>query len=208
MPPDATDTKRRILVAAGEEFARYGLAGARVDRIADSACVNKRSIYVHFGPKEELFDLVVARTLSEMSADVPFTPNDLPRYAGELFDYLISTPAILRLVTWAGLERPVATDAEMRAYAPKVAALDKRYNVPGADVLALLLGLTTAWTTASPALRAHAPAGEWTGETLRNHRALLVTAVEGLLESAQPAGPGSHPGVQKTTRDGDASPMA
>lgn len=185
MPPDATDTKRRILVAASGEFSQFGLAGARVDRIADRAGVNKRSIYVHFGLKEELFDLVVARTLSEMSKDVPFTPDDLPGYAGALFDYLLDTPAILRLITWAGLERPDATDVEISTYAPKVKSLDERYNRGGADVLALLLGLVTAWPAASPALRSHAAEPPWSKTRLRMHRALMVLSVEALTEVAQ-----------------------
>ncbi len=46
MPPDSTETKRRLLAAAAEEFARYGLAGARVDRIAEAAGANKRQRYV------------------------------------------------------------------------------------------------------------------------------------------------------------------
>jgi hypothetical protein len=44
--------------------------------------------------KEELFDLVVARALTEMAEEVPFTPEDLPACAGALFDYLVATPAI------------------------------------------------------------------------------------------------------------------
>lgn len=187
MPPDATDTKRRILVAADEEFSRFGLAGARVDRIAATARANKRSIYVHFGPKERLFDLVVAQALSAMSENVPFTPDDLPGYAGALFDYLMADPAILRLITWAGLERPEATDAEVRTYAPKVAALNERYGPAGADVLALLLGLVTAWPAASPALRAHAPGEPWSKARLRTHRALMVSSTQALATTAQSA---------------------
>jgi AcrR family transcriptional regulator len=47
-------TKRRIFEAAVEEFAEYGSAGARVDRIAAKARANKESIYRYFGTKEEL----------------------------------------------------------------------------------------------------------------------------------------------------------
>lgn len=190
MPPDASDTKRRILLAASAEFSEFGLAGARVDRIADRASVNKRSIYVHFGPKEELFDLVVARTLSAMSQDVPFTPDDLPGYAGALFDYLMATPAILRVITWAGLERPDATDAEVGTYQPKVAALNGRYDGGGVDVLALVLGLVTAWPAASPALRWHASRSPWSKARLRTHRARMVASVDALVKIA--------PAVSKT----------
>src|SRR5688500_981067 len=48
-------TKARILEAATQEFARYGLGGARVDRIAARAGANKRMLYYYFGSKEALF---------------------------------------------------------------------------------------------------------------------------------------------------------
>lgn len=119
------------------------------------------------------------------SENVPFTPDDLPGYAGALFDYLMATPAILRLITWAGLERPDATDAEVAAYRPKVDALDERYDRDGADVLALVLGLVTAWPAASPALRSHAAESPWSKSRLRTHRALMVSSVEALAEIAR-----------------------
>ena len=48
-------TKQRILASATAEFARYGLGGARVDRIATRAGANKRMLYYYFGDKEGLF---------------------------------------------------------------------------------------------------------------------------------------------------------
>jgi AcrR family transcriptional regulator len=50
-----TSTQKRILDAAVEEFARYGLGGARVDRIAQRAGANKRMLYYYFGDKDGLF---------------------------------------------------------------------------------------------------------------------------------------------------------
>jgi len=47
--------KDRILRAATGEFARFGLGGARVDRIAERAGANKRMLYYYFGNKDELF---------------------------------------------------------------------------------------------------------------------------------------------------------
>lgn len=52
---DPERTRRRILEAATAEFARYGLGGARVDRIAALARANKRMLYYYFGSKESLF---------------------------------------------------------------------------------------------------------------------------------------------------------
>lgn len=52
---DAQRTRRRILEAATAEFARYGLGGARIDRIARRAGANKRMLYYYFGDKDGLF---------------------------------------------------------------------------------------------------------------------------------------------------------
>jgi AcrR family transcriptional regulator len=52
---DADRSQQAILQAARDEFAQYGLAGARVDRIAERADVNKRLIYYYFTSKDELF---------------------------------------------------------------------------------------------------------------------------------------------------------
>ena len=52
---DPARTRSRILDAATVEFARYGLGGARVDRIAERAGANKRMLYYYYGSKEELF---------------------------------------------------------------------------------------------------------------------------------------------------------
>jgi TetR/AcrR family transcriptional regulator len=49
------NTRKKILEAALAEFARHGLGGARVDRIARSSGANKRMLYYYFGDKEGLF---------------------------------------------------------------------------------------------------------------------------------------------------------
>ena len=55
MQRDPDRTRGAILDAATAEFARYGLGGARVDRIAAAAGANKRMLYYYFGDKERLF---------------------------------------------------------------------------------------------------------------------------------------------------------
>jgi AcrR family transcriptional regulator len=52
---DPEGMRKRILEAATEEFARFGLSGARIDRIADAAGANKRMLYYHVGNKEKLY---------------------------------------------------------------------------------------------------------------------------------------------------------
>jgi len=55
-------TRQRILDAALEEFSRYGLGGARVDRIAERAAANKRMLYYYFGDKDGLFLAVLEQS--------------------------------------------------------------------------------------------------------------------------------------------------
>lgn len=52
---DADRSRLEILAAALDEFSRYGLAGARMDRIAENAKLNKRLIYYYFTSKDDLF---------------------------------------------------------------------------------------------------------------------------------------------------------
>jgi len=61
------ETKEKILNAARQEFAAFGLAGARVDRIAQNAAVNKAMIYYHFSSKENLYQAVIDDHLALIS---------------------------------------------------------------------------------------------------------------------------------------------
>lgn len=64
MPKKAELTRRKILDAAIDEFAARGFGGARVDRIAGSAGVNKRMIYHHFGNKLGVFEAALSDQVS------------------------------------------------------------------------------------------------------------------------------------------------
>src|SRR5581483_1507283 len=59
MPRRATVSPDRILAAAAAEFAERGFAGARVDRIARRARINKAMLYYHFGSKERLYRVLL-----------------------------------------------------------------------------------------------------------------------------------------------------
>ncbi|GAA0289205.1 TetR family transcriptional regulator [Streptomyces polychromogenes] len=182
MARDSSATKARILAAAFDEFAAYGIAGARVDRIADTAGANKRMIYVYFGNKEQLFDQVILQAVEQGAESVPFDAGNLPRYAGAIFDHLTADPRLMRLVMWKRLERPEATALEEEAYARKTASLAaaqrEGYVDPAhdpADLLTLILGLAQAWYTTS--------AGDPAAEDRRTaHRAAVVDAVARLVD--------------------------
>src|ERR671931_624754 len=55
MPRRARVSPDQILAAAALEFAERGYAGARVDRIARRAAVNKAMLYYHFRSKQQLY---------------------------------------------------------------------------------------------------------------------------------------------------------
>jgi TetR/AcrR family transcriptional regulator len=65
---DAEATQAQILDAAEEEFARYGLAGAKIDAIAARTGVVKAMIYYYFESKEGLYQAVMQRIGNELDA--------------------------------------------------------------------------------------------------------------------------------------------
>jgi AcrR family transcriptional regulator len=105
---DVERTKQLLLSAATAEFSRYGLAGARVDRIAANAGVNKERIYQYFGSKESLFATVLERELTAALDSIVIAgsgPDAIADYAGKAFDYATEHPDLARLTFWEGLER-------------------------------------------------------------------------------------------------------
>src|SRR3954469_25602269 len=109
-PRDAAATKARLLHAATEEFAEYGLAGARIDRIAERAGANKRLIYVYFGDKDALFDAVVDEQARMVLKAIPLGEGDLTAFAASRFDYVLTNPAARRIAIWRGFERAEPTE--------------------------------------------------------------------------------------------------
>lgn len=59
-------TLERIMDSALEEFADHGYAGARTERIARRAGVNKAALYYHVGGKAVLYDTVLRGCFSTM----------------------------------------------------------------------------------------------------------------------------------------------
>ena len=62
----SAETRARILEAALREFAAHGLAGARTERIAEAAGVNKALIYYYFAGKEQLYVAAVETIAGRM----------------------------------------------------------------------------------------------------------------------------------------------
>ena len=160
MAGDADATRRRLLDAATAEFAAYGIAGARVDRIAQASGSNKAQIYHYFGSKDGLFDAVFDAMCVETVRDVPIDPSDLPEYAGRLFDSYEQRPYVQRLATWHRLERAGSTEplgivlASNKEKVAKIAAAQKQGVLPtkysAVDLLGLVLHLSSLWASTVP----------------------------------------------------------
>jgi TetR/AcrR family transcriptional regulator len=65
---DPVASRNKLLTAARHEFAKSGLAGARVDEIALRAGVNKQLVYHYFGDKDALYLAVLEWVYEEIRA--------------------------------------------------------------------------------------------------------------------------------------------
>lgn len=102
---DADVTRNNILEIAAREFAAKGLAGARIDEIAEKTNSSKRMIYYYFGGKEELYRAVLEQSYAgirarEEAQNVESLPADeaLAVHVGSTFDYHNQHPEFVRLV--------------------------------------------------------------------------------------------------------------
>lgn len=102
---DPEGTRRRILMAAAEEFASGGLFGARVDQIARRAETNERMLYYYFGSKEQLFTAVLEHAFSALTEAERVLDLDgvapveaVTRLAHFIWDYYRDHPELLRLI--------------------------------------------------------------------------------------------------------------
>lgn len=111
------ESRAAILKAAVGEFAAHGIAGARMDAIAQTAGVNKALLYYYFKDKDALYEAVLDHVFSGLRARVvPVLESTLPprqkmlEYLGTYFDYIAANPQFPRVVQaeWmrSGAESP------------------------------------------------------------------------------------------------------
>jgi AcrR family transcriptional regulator len=198
MVGDAEATRKRLLDAATAEFAGYGIAGARVDRIAEQARANKAQIYHYFGSKDALFDAVFDAIVVNTVREVPIDPTDLPEYAGRLHDGYEDHPEILRIATWYRLERADTTsllDVIVQSNRHKVAAIEAAQQAgrlttrwSAGDLLGLVLTVAGMWSTMTPEFTVL-----FSQHSRAQRRKVITDAVATLL--ADPAAAGADPAV-------------
>jgi AcrR family transcriptional regulator len=184
MPYDAQATRERLLSAAVEEFSTWGLAGARVDRIASAAKANKRAIYDYFGDKEGLFDAALTRVVNDLNAANPLLEGDLPEYAGRLFDYLQAHPEAVRMTSWWRLERPQLTAGLQTDWVARMRAVGTRHagGIGPVDLVILVIGLANAWFLSAAELLRTTGEDPDDPRRLAAHRAMVVAAARRLSE--------------------------
>src|SRR5579885_1041715 len=93
----ADATRHAMLAAAGRIFAESGLDGARTDRIASAAGVNKAMLYYYFKSKDLLFLAVLEANFKEfqrraaeaLSSEAP-AGAVLLRFVETHFDFISS----------------------------------------------------------------------------------------------------------------------
>ncbi|MFE4552618.1 TetR family transcriptional regulator [Streptomyces sp. NPDC056785] len=151
--------RQRLIETAAVEFATYGIAGARIDRISDSSSVSKAQIYKYYRSKDELFDAVFSAHLDMIVETVPLTGEDLPGYAVRLYDSYLARPELTRLATWARLERtptgdlfhsmPGHDDAKLQAIADAQAKGLIEPSFSPSDVLNIVTSMSMTWSPAS-----------------------------------------------------------
>lgn len=168
-----TELRDEILAAARAEFARYGLAGGRIDRIALTAKASKERLYAHFGDKETLFREVVAADSAEFFRALTLRPDSIADLAGDIYDLAREHPEHYRMITWAHLEGVILDEPRADGQTipdQHVAAIEAAQasghvdpSWPPIDLLVMLIGIGLAWmhlphpnaTTDDPAVIDH-----------------------------------------------------
>ncbi len=180
MVRDAERTRANLLDAAFAEFAEHGIAGARVDRVAERAGCNKSLIYTHFGSKDGLFKAVFEGLVDAMVEGTPLDADDLPGYAASLSDRYRQQPEVVRLTLWNALEGdaslvPERVEEANRAKVAAIRAAQRRGVVsdelPASDLLRVVLTLSSL-----AAVDPEYP-GPITDAQYRRRRASIVAAV-------------------------------
>ncbi|MDX3905334.1 MAG: TetR/AcrR family transcriptional regulator [Pigmentiphaga sp.] len=109
---DAERTRQIILEAATDEFAALGLGGARMDRIAERARVDKRLIYYYFNNKDDLFLAVLERAYAairqaeqELHLEALSPPDAVRKLVEFTWHYYLENPEFLCLLNSENLHQ-------------------------------------------------------------------------------------------------------
>lgn len=96
-----TSTEEKILAAARKVFIANGLAGARMQEIADEAGINKALLHYYFRSKDKLFETILFETMQSFlprvnaifTSDLPLEEK-IPAFCTEYIDKMLANPFI------------------------------------------------------------------------------------------------------------------
>ncbi len=99
-------TRERILKAATEVFVEKGIAGARMQEIADRAEVNKAMLHYYFDSKDRLYEASLSETFAGLFEQVRKTigdpdlaaPERITTFLDLYVDMLAAKPAVPALI--------------------------------------------------------------------------------------------------------------
>lgn len=135
---DPERTQANILQVAAVEFAEKGLAGARIDEIAEATHTSKRMIYYYFGSKEGLYLAVLEEAYARMRAiesrlDLENLDPEtaLRRLVEFTFDHHASNENYIRLVVGENINRGqflAQSKTIQQLNVPAISAIQKLYE--------------------------------------------------------------------------------
>ena len=96
-----SDTETQIKAAAKKVFLKNGLAGTRLQEIADTAGICRTALHYYFRNKDKLFEVVFSEAFAEIHKRVDgFAHSDAPvvemmkMFASDFYDAAIKEPGI------------------------------------------------------------------------------------------------------------------
>jgi len=130
-----SSTEEKIMEAAKTVFMKYGLYGARMQDIADTAGINKALLHYYFRNKEKLFDKVFEGALEkyfqqmEIFSDTNMAIQErIFRYIDNIIDFLSEYPQMSMFII-----KEIGVNQEL--FREKVIALKKN---KGSKLVAIL----------------------------------------------------------------------
>ena len=192
----SAETRAKILDAAVQEFSLNGLAGARTDRIAAVAGVNKALLYYHFDSKENLYRAALEMTATKTrdSSMAVFTRDASPgervlRTALNHFDRIVGQTEFQSLMQQEMMRLHKGESAEMellvkRVFAPLMAMYQStvREGVASGELIEMdwlqihlaSLGSNVFYFLSSPLWRLILPFDPFAPEVLAERRRAIV----------------------------------
>ncbi len=108
-----SNTEEKIMAAAKKVFLRHGMAGARMQSIADEAGINKALLHYYFRSKEKLFSIVFQKAVKDaipqiikvFETDAPFF-DKIRKFVKEYLEFISKNPYLPMFIMHELASRP------------------------------------------------------------------------------------------------------